>query len=66
MDGTNVRQGVAFCSRIRDHHGVQQPDPRNRCEFCDELVWVDPSWRMRHLVCVKCMSLTPTEWIDAD
>jgi hypothetical protein len=25
-------------------------DPRNRCEFCDELVWVDPQWRMRHLV----------------
>lgn len=45
---------------------MQQPDPRNRCEFCDELVWVDPEWRMRHIVCVKCMHLTPAEWIDDD
>jgi hypothetical protein len=60
---TNVLRGVAFCARVRDLHGGRAPDSSNRCELCDEVVWVDPHVKMRHLVCAECLPRTPPEWI---
>jgi hypothetical protein len=31
---TNILRGVAFCARLRDLHGLTEPDPSHRCELC--------------------------------